>query len=122
MTVSAQTTYNGQTIGFDTNEPDKAIDGIELLERLERTCVTLENILNELKELSDNYSSEDDEEEDEDYVETEDDEELIDLAYEEGYNAGGEDYVYEEDNPYDEGTPEFKAWLEGFNDGFQDNY
>ena len=119
MKISAQTTYNGQTIGFDTDEVDKAFDGLELLERLEKACDTIEEVLDGLKDLSDNYQYS---EEDEDYVETEDDEELIDIAYEEGYDAGSEPYVYEEDNPYVEGTPEFDSWLDGFDDGFRDNY
>ena len=119
MTVSAQTSINGNTFGFVTDEPDKASTGIELLESLEQTCETLENILNGLKDLSDNYS-EDDEEEDEDYVETEDDEELIDTAYEEGYDAGFEDDADSDNNPYYRGTPEYDAWLEGYHDGGRD--
>lgn len=120
MTVSAKTTYNGRTIGFDTDEPDKAIDGIELLESLERTCVALENIVNELKELSDNYSSEDDEEEDEDYVEDEDDEEIYDLAYEKGYDAGYSGLCCFGDNPYDRGTVAYDGWEVGYRDGIDD--
>lgn len=117
MTVSAKTTYNGRTIGFETDEPDKAFDGLELLERLEKACDTIEEVLDGLKDLSDNYQYS---EEDEDYVETEDDEEIYDNAYEEGYDAGFEDDVDSDDNPYDIGTPEYDAWLEGYNDGVKD--
>ena len=119
MTVSAQTTIKGQTFGFVTDEVDKAFEGLELLEKLEKACDTVEEVLDGLKDLSDNYQYS---EEDEDYVETEDDEELIDIAYEEGYDAGCCPYESEADNPYVEGTPEFDSWLEGFDDGVRDTY
>ena len=117
MTVSAQTTYNGQTIGFNTDEPDKAFEGLELLERLEKACDTIEEVLDGLKDLSDNYQYS---EEDEDYVETEDDEELCDIAYEEGYDAGFSGERCFADNPYDRGTVANDSWAIGYREGIND--
>ena len=117
MTVSAQTTINGQTIGFNTDEPDKAFEGLELLERLEKACDTIEEVLDGLKDLSDNYQYS---EEDEDYVETEDDEELCDLAYEEGYDAGFSGECCFADNPYDRGTVANDSWAIGYREGIND--
>jgi hypothetical protein len=39
-------------------------------------------------------------------------------AYREGYSAGNRDHGIKStsDNPYKKGTPEFKQWLEGFNE------
>ena len=120
MTVEAKTSINGKTFGFVTDEVGKALDGIELLESLERVNEELEEILNGLKDLSDNYSSEDDEEEDEDYVETEDDEEIYDSAYEKGYDAGYSGLCCFGDNPYDKGTVAYDGWEVGFRDGIDD--
>ena len=118
MTINGTININGAQYRFETDEVDKAIKAIVLLSGKENG--ENNNAIEVLRSIADNLN--DTESELDDYVEDEDDEELIDIAYEEGYDAGYCPYESEADNPYVEGTPEFDSWLEGFDDGVRDTY
>ena len=116
MTINGTININGTVYKFETDEVDKAIKAIVLLSGKENG--ENNNAIEVLRSIADNLNNT--ESELDEYVEDEDDEELCDIAYEDGYDAGYSGVCCIGDNPYDRGTPTYTHWVEGYRDGIDD--
>ena len=116
MTINGTININGAQYRFETDEVDKAIKAIVLLSGKENDDNN--NAIEFLRSIADNLN--DTESELDEYVEDEDDEEIYDLAYENGYDAGYSGLCCFGDNPYDKGTVAYDGWEVGYRDGIDD--